>query len=130
MGHTLLAGCLCCCFLLLNVAVASVAAAAVAVADVKTVRSDVAAAAAGDADADHVGRGGEWAAPRPPGQSFADCTAADLTDGAGSCERAAAMRATSELQLSMAVVASFPASAENQLWLEIPRELKDKSNTE
>jgi len=32
MGHTLLAGCLCCRFLLLNVAVASVAAAAVAAA--------------------------------------------------------------------------------------------------
>jgi len=90
-----------CCGADVAAAEADVAAAAVAVADVKTVRSDVAAAAAGDADADHVGRGGEWAAPRPPGQSFADCTAADSADGAGSCERAAAMRATSELQLSM-----------------------------
>jgi len=33
-------------------------------------------------------------------------TAADLADGAASCERAAAMRGTGELQLSMAIIAS------------------------
>lgn len=88
------------------------AADAAAAAAVGTARSGAAAAAAaGDADAcaadgGHVGSGGEWAAPRPPGQSFADCTAADLADGAASCERAAAMRGTGELQLSMAIIAS------------------------